>query len=1535
MRAKKPWGERSAHKEIVRAGNVLFSTALAHRPVSSKVVPKVEVTEITGTEDSIIKTLWDRALLEVKQSKDQDAIKLVDEIENHVDSHETSNAGPTVTTDLVLSIKETMKHQFKDKHSRNSTSAYVERTISILNQFIVVGDTAVSFDPVHAALPWAAVRTVLVGITSNYQLNTQILGGLACVSSLLLQCSMYQGLYLTSNSISGGVKEALESLEDSIVASYANSMFFLGFLYSQRKRSMAIMAPFLIDKVEKKVKSFDESSRQLTKCADDCERFCSSQQNTSFQKLFELLENLRHSSNYHLILLESIQREFILSKLQVARGAAYDDFSQTARDECHPGTRLEILDTIYNWAADPSSPSIFWLQGMAGTGKSTISQTVAKKLDGDRLGASFFFKRGEGDRGTARRFFATLASQLIRKQSSLTHVLHDIIQEEPEIGDKMLETQFRELWARPFKELHHESTPEPMTIVVVVDALDECDPPKDARLLIKLLSENDIASPIKIKVFLTSRPEYHINQQFNMTDNIRQNLLLHRVEEIIVQNDIRTFLTTDINEYIVLYNHNEESMEQGQSLPLDWPGEEIFNQLVQMASPLFISAATISRMLRNDQWPATPDEKLEHILKFRTRGEGQVEDLYHSILAQILDKTPIHARGKFIDEFQKIVGSIVLLASPLSVSALSSLLGYKKSEIYSKLNPLSSVLDVQSASTPIRLFHLSYRDFLLDKDSFSNYDGNNSHHNLRIDEVNIHAWLAERCLQLLSRDLHDDICNLQSPGMTRGDIELEVIEKHLPRATRYACRYWIHHVEEGKVVLQDGGPEHELLKTKMLNWIEALAWLGRINEGIDLIRTLERLARANQCFEMTKLLQDADRFILSFRPAIRDAPLQIYNSGLVFSPTNSIIRNIFESSRPAFIKQMPQVESGWSSCVQTLEFDAWHCIGLFFLSNKQLAVGFQDGTIMIWDLDTASCLRELKIEEGEIDKFFISPDDRLIIVRRTDIQLWDLENQQHLKTFTHLRFGLTTAVALVGNDVRSVSANGEYTTFNLLSEEEGRTSLVSPVAMSLGSFISKDGKWAAIFNPSNIVVWDLQGNTIRREFKVEGGYFSVAIFDHSGQYLIAGDGGEVYFMDLETGNIDKKFEVQIGWIRTFEMSKNNEKLAFGGYGNTSVMIWDIKNQALQYILTGHTDLIYCLSFSPDETTLASLSSNKVNIWDLRLAPLANSENRVAQNIRTLSLGLKDQVLYYSDYKSIGIWDLESMNCIKRLDIEDQRVGVWRVAFSSFSPLAAVLFDKHAEIWDLNKDCRTQILPDLFPEPEERPPLVLRQCAFSKDDRFYFSVSNHSAPSQDYYSQLQIWDSVAECCIRTLENNERVIYDIVVSPDGRELALIETNDIQDYHIRTTRIRIQDVSTDDQVCLIHTESQDVSATYSAQGKQLIVVSLYWDIEIFDASTGEKMQGFSPYPDMFCRDLTFEFPHTFFNTDVFIHKDTPVDETRSLILRRYGITQDRAWLTRDSKKILWIPPEYRASHVIMTQSMFIIGSGSRIYTMMLDSM
>jgi len=83
------------------------------------------------------------------------------------------------------------------------------------------------------------------------------------------------------------------------------------------------------------------------------------------------------------------------------------------RQGCLSGTRKDVLRDIGDWLASEQGQHVFWLNGLAGTGKSTIAQTFAETAFADgRLGASFFCSRDFEDRSNLQMIFPTLAFQL-------------------------------------------------------------------------------------------------------------------------------------------------------------------------------------------------------------------------------------------------------------------------------------------------------------------------------------------------------------------------------------------------------------------------------------------------------------------------------------------------------------------------------------------------------------------------------------------------------------------------------------------------------------------------------------------------------------------------------------------------------------------------------------------------------------------------------------------------------------------------------------------------------------------------------------------------------------------------------------------------------------------------------------------------------------------------------------------------------------------------------------------------------------------
>jgi hypothetical protein len=207
-----------------------------------------------------------------------------------------------------------------------------------------------------------------------------------------------------------------------------------------------------------------------------------------------------------------------------------------------PDTRTQVLDEIMGWVRGDSVggtsnnivsgdsngsclPRIYWLNGMAGTGKSTVARTIARRcLAEGRLGASFFFSRGGGELETARTFVTSITVQLAhlpassqlpadRGRPELRAGICDAVRAQPDIAQKALVDQWRQLVLPPCERLRaiearRPQSPPCMPLIIVVDALDECRDTNEIDFVIALLSETSGLAAAGLQIFLTRGPRY-------------------------------------------------------------------------------------------------------------------------------------------------------------------------------------------------------------------------------------------------------------------------------------------------------------------------------------------------------------------------------------------------------------------------------------------------------------------------------------------------------------------------------------------------------------------------------------------------------------------------------------------------------------------------------------------------------------------------------------------------------------------------------------------------------------------------------------------------------------------------------------------------------------------------------------------------------------------------------------------------------------------------------------------------------------------
>ncbi|EXK79482.1 hypothetical protein FOQG_15910 [Fusarium oxysporum f. sp. raphani 54005] len=659
---------------------------------------------------------------------------------------------------------------------------------------------------------------------------------------------------------------------------------------------------------------------------------------------------------HHRTSINNIGHRITLDNLPNAEGASFDSHAEEHNPTCLPNTRVELLRDIGRWLDDKNSKTIFWLNGMAGTGKSTISRTVAQMRHkrGD-LGASFFFKRGETDRGNMSRFVPTVARHLAQSIPQVGALIKNAIDVDPAIADKAVRVQFEKLIREPLSKVATISSHR-SSVVIVIDALDECERDANIQLLLELFATLRFASPFCVRVLITSRPELAIRLGFIFIKGAYQDIILQEIPHSIIEHDISAFFRHEFAN--IRSRFNEQTVEE-LKLPIHWPGEANFKKLTRAAVPLFIFAATICRFV-NDSCLGSPDKLLQSVLHHTSNGHASKLDVtYSPVLKQQVINRPRRERHDIIESFCLIVGTIITLASPLSVQALALLLDVHIDKVTTRLRMLHSVLEVpESLDSPVRLLHLSFRDYLVDSENKETVE-------FWVDEKLTQRRLAKHCLRVMRGALRKNICSLSFPGMHRSTVSVRQIGERISPEIQYACMNWVHHQTKVDLEPNDMDDMYDFLETHFLHWLEALSLIGRIAESIRFIDELQSIADPEKDAQVLSFLRDAKRFVLNYHWVIDLAPLQLYASALVFAPKQSIMRQTFERYLPRWISLLPNVDSYWNAVLQTLEGHThWVRSVVFSNDGKLIASGSQDRTVKIWDVATGE---EEQTLEGHTD----------------------------------------------------------------------------------------------------------------------------------------------------------------------------------------------------------------------------------------------------------------------------------------------------------------------------------------------------------------------------------------------------------------------------------------------------------------------------------------------------------------------------------------------------------------------------------------
>jgi hypothetical protein len=531
-----------------------------------------------------------------------------------------------------------------------------------------------------------------------------------------------------------------------------------------------------------------------------------------------------------------------LDRLPFAEQAAFNSSEKQFDPLCLKDTRVEVLAEIRAWIHNVEDEKcVFWLSGMAGTGKSTIARTIARELhDSGYLGASFFFSRAGGDVGNARLFVTTIARQLaasrkliVDRAQALRAGISEAVSDHPDIVRKTRQDQEKVLIIEPISQLDSRVGilelfkrmvsfhPPSRALVIIVDALDECEDENDIKNILQLLIQAGDLTAIRLRTIVTSRPETPIYLGLNAVPAIvHRQVILDDISRDTINRDIRAFFES---------NFALIRTKLG-ALSADWSGEDIVNNLVERVNALFIYAATVCRFLMEDE--RLSRERLTIVLQhIGTCRESlsPIDDIYTKVLQQTIPgNCKDNVREKVLWLFENVVKPLVVLLQPLDAVSVALLLDVEKEDVIGALRDLRSVLYIPTdPSSTIRPLHPSFREFLSDPRRCIDQ-------RFVINDTRLHYHLFSHCFQVMSTGLKQYMCGFQHPGVGPTQLEGQSVDRYIPLHLQYSCRYWVTHLLRSGRTIEEDARVVVFLQKNLLHWLETLGWMDKVAEAVQM-----------------------------------------------------------------------------------------------------------------------------------------------------------------------------------------------------------------------------------------------------------------------------------------------------------------------------------------------------------------------------------------------------------------------------------------------------------------------------------------------------------------------------------------------------------------------------------------------------------------------------------------------------------------------------------------------------------------------------
>lgn len=450
--------------------------------------------------------------------------------------------------------------------------------------------------------------------------------------------------------------------------------------------------------------------------------------------------------------------------------------------ECMPGTRTEWIENIVSWLLSDAdiAQNFFWVNGIPGSGKSTLVQSITQHPRiKNFLVSHIFFKR----ENTCRHDILNLIAYRLAMSNGAVAAAIASRLNRPISGPQEFFTNFIQ---EPLREAEAAGDlAEP--VVIILDALDEYGCCETRKLLLQLLSNEFADLPHCVRFLITSRPEADLVEALAGRKHIREAQLEVDTDES--RRDVSLYIATEMKKLV------PDKSATGRK----W--DEMMTIFGKAADGLFIWASVAVELVRS------ADRPYKKICAFANNEERlTLDDLYrHALETTGVDWKSADAREDFAMLFTLILPN----RGCLTIDLFDLLFLFEGDSSETSLVKFQSFLSYGRFKS-VQIHHKTFTDFItspkrtpkepwyIDLPRWNNF-------------VVCHCFLA-------MNELHFDMVGGVS-GSGDGEVGVGDIQPHVI----YASLYWVDHLKDAE--FSKDALEHlrAFVNQHLLHWFEILS----------------------------------------------------------------------------------------------------------------------------------------------------------------------------------------------------------------------------------------------------------------------------------------------------------------------------------------------------------------------------------------------------------------------------------------------------------------------------------------------------------------------------------------------------------------------------------------------------------------------------------------------------------------------------------------------------------------------------------------